>query len=188
MVQHHLHPNLPLTDIAMSLPNIHASAIARETGFSLIEVLVALLVLSIGLLGLAALQTTSLKYNTESYTRTQATLLAYDIIDRMRSNLAGVSAGNYDVSASTAASKVSAYNSCKGSAAGCGCNLTGANCSTSNLATYDLGQWYERLAASLPDASSSLATISRTSSNVVTITIKWKEHDLPNSHQWIVQL
>lgn len=158
-------------------------------GFSLIEVLVALLVLSIGLLGLAALQTTSLKYNTDSYTRTQATLLAYDIIDRMRLNLTGVSAGNYNVSTvAAAASKISAYNSCKGSAAGCGCNLTGANCSTSNLATYDLGQWYERLAASLPDASSSLATISTPSSNLVTITIQWKEHDLPKNHTWIVQL
>ncbi|HLE93281.1 MAG TPA: type IV pilus modification protein PilV, partial [Sulfuricaulis sp.] len=58
----------------------------QHRGFSLIEVLVALLVLSIGLLGLAALQTTSLQYNTGSYFRTQATFLAYDIIDRMRAN------------------------------------------------------------------------------------------------------
>ena len=43
-------------------------------GFSLLEVMVALLVLSIGLLGLAGLQTFSLKFNHQSYERTQATL------------------------------------------------------------------------------------------------------------------
>ena len=177
----------------MSLPNIHSIPIAREKGFSLIEVLVALLVLSIGLLGLAALQTTSLKYNTDSYTRTQATLLAYDIMDRMRSNLAGVSAGNYNVSASTAPAKISAYNSCKNSATGCGCDLTGANCNTSNLATYDLGKWYERLAATLPEASTNLATISTSSSGSSTqviIIIQWKDRDLltPKSHTWTAEL
>lgn len=60
-----------------------------EHGFSLLEVLVALLVLSIGLLGLAALQTTGLKLNHQSYERTQATLQAYDIIDRIRANKNG---------------------------------------------------------------------------------------------------
>ena len=58
-------------------------------GFSLIEVLVALFVLSIGLLGLAALQTTGLRFSHQSYERTQATLQAYDIIDRMRTNKSG---------------------------------------------------------------------------------------------------
>ena len=178
----------------MSPPSIHSSPTAREKGFSLIEVLVALLVLSIGLLGLAALQTTSLKYNTDSYTRTQATLLAYDIMDRMRSNLAAVSTGNYNVpSSATASSKIAAYNSCKNSATGCGCDLTGAKCSTSNLATYDLGKWYERLAATLPEASTNLATISTSSSGSstqVTIIIQWKDRDLltPKSHTWIAQL
>lgn len=177
----------------MSLPNIHLNRIARDKGFSLIEVLVALLVLSIGLLGLAALQTTSLKYNTDSYTRTQATLLAYDILDRMRSNLAAVSAGNYNVSAATAPSKISAYDSCKGSATGCGCDLAGANCSTSNLATYDLGKWYERLAATLPEASTNLATITTSSSGSstqVTIKIYWKDRDslTLKNHQWVAEL
>jgi type IV pilus assembly protein PilV len=58
-------------------------------GFTLVEALVALVVLSIGLLGVAALQFTSLKANHGSATRTQAVYLAYDIIDRMRSNPTG---------------------------------------------------------------------------------------------------
>jgi len=58
---------------------------------------VSLVVLSIGLLGLAALQLTSLKANLGSATRTQAAYLAYDIIDRMRANPTDVFAHNYDI-------------------------------------------------------------------------------------------
>ncbi len=56
----------------------------RCRGFSLMEVLVALLVLAIGLLGLAALQTQGLRFNQGAYVRSQATILAYDIMDSMR--------------------------------------------------------------------------------------------------------
>lgn len=57
-----------------------------SAGFTLIEILVTVIVLSIGLLGLAGLQATSLKFNSTAYQRSQATSLAYDIIDRMRAN------------------------------------------------------------------------------------------------------
>ncbi len=57
-------------------------------GFSLLEVLVALLVLAIGLLGLAALQARGVKFNHEAYARSQATYLAYEIMDLMRANRA----------------------------------------------------------------------------------------------------
>jgi len=58
----------------------------RERGFTLVEVLVALIVLAIGLLGLAQLQARGLKFNQDAYTRSQGTTLAYEIIDRMRAN------------------------------------------------------------------------------------------------------
>lgn len=58
----------------------------RQRGFTLVEVLVALIVLAIGLLGLAQLQARGLKFNQDAYVRSQATTLAYEIIDRMRSN------------------------------------------------------------------------------------------------------
>jgi len=61
----------------------------NQCGFTLLEVLIALLVLSIGLLGLAALQTTGLRSNQMATMRTHATQLAYDISDRMRANVAG---------------------------------------------------------------------------------------------------
>ena len=55
-----------------------------EQGTTLIEVLVAIVIISIGLLSVAALQTVSLKSNNGSYLRSQATFLAYDLADRMR--------------------------------------------------------------------------------------------------------
>lgn len=58
----------------------------NSTGFSLLEVLITIFILAIGLLGLVALQTTSLKNNHSAQHRTSAIVLAYDIIDRMRLN------------------------------------------------------------------------------------------------------
>jgi type IV pilus assembly protein PilV len=59
---------------------------SKQMGFSLLEVLISIFILAIGLLGLAALQTTSLKNNHSAQYRTTATVLTYDIIERMRLN------------------------------------------------------------------------------------------------------
>ncbi|SDG36594.1 type IV pilus assembly protein PilV [Onishia taeanensis] len=58
----------------------------RQSGVSLIEVLIALLVLGIGILGMVALQTRSLALDREAYLRSQAESLAYDLGDRIRAN------------------------------------------------------------------------------------------------------
>ena len=57
-----------------------------QTGFTLIEILVAMLILAIGMLGVAAMQLRGLQYNHDAYLRSQINLLAYDISDRMRLN------------------------------------------------------------------------------------------------------
>ncbi len=75
---------------------IHHKRIA-SSGFSLLEVMIALFVLSIGLLGLAALQSVALKSNHSAYHRSQATFLAYDVMDRMRANRNAAMAGNYNI-------------------------------------------------------------------------------------------
>ena len=56
-------------------------------GFSLIEVLVSVFVLSVGLLGLAGLQGFSLKHTNTAYYRGQAIQLTYDMADRIRANV-----------------------------------------------------------------------------------------------------
>ena len=65
-------------------------SLQRANRFSLMEVLIAMLVLAIGLLGLASLQAQSLKFNHDSYVRSQSTFLAYEMMDRMRANPAAV--------------------------------------------------------------------------------------------------
>lgn len=57
-----------------------------QRGFTLIEVLVTLVLISVGLLGIAALQLTTMRGNQESYVRSQANVLASDILDRIRAN------------------------------------------------------------------------------------------------------
>ena len=59
-------------------------------GFTLVEVLVTVVIFSVGLLGLAGLQATGIKLNHSSLIRSQATLLAYDIVDSMRANRSNV--------------------------------------------------------------------------------------------------
>ncbi len=75
----------------------------RQHGFTLLEVLIALLVLSIGLLGLAALQTTGLRSNQMASMRTLVSQFAYDITDRMRVNPSGVANDEYVIARTSAA-------------------------------------------------------------------------------------
>ena len=98
-------------------------------GFSLVEVLVALVVLTIGLLGMAGLQGYSITGSYNAHLRTQATALAQDIIDRMRTNPAEARGSTYDTDFGDA--PVSGTN----------CIGVAANCSTAQLASYDLREW-----------------------------------------------
>lgn len=105
-----------------------------QSGFSLIEVLVAALVLSIGLVGVAALQALSLQNNQSAFMRSQATALAYDLADRARANLASANSNLYNPA--TAGIKAN----CK----------TTVGCSPQDLAQHDLAEWNAAVATALP--------------------------------------
>lgn len=62
-------------------------------GFTLLEVLIALVILSIGLLGIAGLQGVGLRSSQGAYLTSQASLLAYDIADRIRANPTMIASG-----------------------------------------------------------------------------------------------
>ena len=70
----------------------------RQDGFSLIETLIAVLVLSVGLLGVAALQMNALKNNQLSLQRSQAVVMINFMLDAMRANRPDAANGNYDLS------------------------------------------------------------------------------------------
>ena len=69
----------------------------RQNGSSMIEVLVTMIIISLGLLGQAGLMALSSKANNSAFMRSQATLLAYDILERLRLNRALAVAGGFNV-------------------------------------------------------------------------------------------
>ena len=72
--------------MSMMRANGRHTTAGRMRGFTLLEVLIALVVLSFGLLGIAALQGVGLRSSQGAYLTSQAGLLAYDIADRIRAN------------------------------------------------------------------------------------------------------
>jgi len=112
-------------------------------GFTLLEVLIAMVILSIGLLGLAGLQAASLRNNQQSYLRSQAVLLANDIAERMRANLPATTTGAYDQGAGAPAIAKAACSSTVG-------------CSSADMASNDLNEWNTDVAARLPGGDASI--------------------------------
>lgn len=148
----------------MSLITCQPAKMSRQTGFTLIEILVTVIVLAIGLLGLAGLQATSLSFNSTAYQRSQATNLAYDIADRMRANVMAARAGAYNV------------NFGFGAPAG------------ANLAATDLRQWRQALMNALPGPGTGSIT---QNGNVFTISIQWDDsrgQDAPRQFDMMTEL
>lgn len=142
------------------MTSIHqkTSISGRHGGFTLIEVLVTVIVLAIGLLGLAGLQLGGLRYSYSAYQRSQATIMANDIIDRMRANPTVAGTGSYNISIGT----MPGAKSCTG---------TAANCSATDMANADLYEWKQSLAAVLPSGDGSIVN----NGSTFTITIQWDD-------------
>ena len=127
---------------------MNARSVARsgrrrlQGGVSLIEVLVALLVFGIGLLGLAALIIVSLRSTQSAYLRTQASVLAQGMSNRMRANPIGVWSGSYN---SVYPLSDSVTSSCNGSA-----------CTPAQLAQQDGSEWSQQLSAALPQPAATI--------------------------------
>ncbi len=145
------------------------AAEARPAGFTLIEVLVALLVLSIGLLGVGKLMLFSSRSTDSAYLRSQAAALSYTILDAMRANRETAVEGGYDIALTGSVSSAPACDS-------------GASCTGAQLAQHDLSDWKTRMAALLgPSAQGSVATSSVTDGSTgttvtkATVTVQWND-------------
>ena len=123
----------------------------HEHGFSLVEVLISVLVLTIGLLGIAALQANVIKYNHSAQLRSIAVYQAANMIDRMRANVAGVNAGN--------------YNNAQGIPSAPSCT----SCSSSETAAKDINAWNTDNAALLPAGQGTVTG----NGTVFTVTVRW---------------
>jgi type IV pilus assembly protein PilV len=126
----------------------------RNQGYSLIEILVSIVVISVGLLGMATLQTRGIRFSQDAYLRSIASSQAYEMLDRMRANPDGVSNGSYDFSGGMPSSAPS---------------CAASTCSSNDSALRDGFQWNQNIAALLPSGQ---GAISLAGGNY-TITISW---------------
>jgi type IV pilus assembly protein PilV len=131
------------------MPDFNRSARTLRRGGTLIEVLVSVLVLSIGLLGAAALQASAMRNNQSSYEHAQMTVLTQGMLDSMRNNLAGVTAGEYEMAGWTCAAPAGA-----------------------TLAATDIAQWIGGLQAQInPSACGRITCVARD----CTVSIQWDD-------------
>jgi type IV pilus assembly protein PilV len=128
----------------------------KQQGLTMIEVLIAMVILAIGLLGMESMQVMSLQDTGNSGYRSIGIYLANDMADRIRANKVAMDANN--------------YNSISGASLNSSC-LAAAGCSTSAMANHDKQEWLDNLAQSLPGG---LGTISR-SGDIFTVTVSWTE-------------
>jgi type IV pilus assembly protein PilV len=129
---------------------------ARQSGFSLIEVLVALIVMSVGMLGIAVLYVQGMQAGRTSLFRHHAITLAGDVADRIRANpLAGA-----------------AYAAATG--ADNGCVAGGVDCDADEMAANDIFIWQAEAADSVPNGTVTVAFDGATPPNY-TITVSWDE-------------
>jgi len=158
-----------------------------QHGATLVEVLVSVVVTSVGLLGLAGLMATTAKVNQGAYQRTQVGLAVQALVESMHVNPAAVTLGRYDgVRKKNAPVNVD----CRRHA-----------CNAASRADYDLAQFDRALGNALPDAQTSLkcdptgaVTTADVYDGVCRIEIAWSERTLakggepsPQSLVWVFQ-
>jgi type IV pilus assembly protein PilV len=143
---------------------VYASIRKKESGMTLLEALIALVVLSVGLLGMAGLQLTSMKMTNNSYYRSQATWLAYDILDRMRANFEQAANSNrYKIGLKETTSTT------------VNCAGTAADCNPAEMAQYDLHYWKTTLAAVLPAGDGEIFFEDTADGRTYTVAVQWDD-------------
>lgn len=142
----------------MSITPAHTTVLPhRQKGFGLLEVLITVVILAIGLLGLAGLQATGLKYNHSAYNRSQSSILAYDIIDRMRANQVAIA--NYVTATATEKSNC----------------MTLAGCTPFEMVQNDLFEWETVIAATFAAGTGAISVDGSGTNTTYTVEITWND-------------
>ncbi len=136
---------------------------AHESGFSMIETLITVIVVAIGLLGIAGLQITSSAYSEASLQRSHAATLARELFERMRLNPAEAKAGNYNIG-----ELPSIDTNCRGAS---------TDCTAAQMMEHDLRVWSRGVRLLLPNGAAVITTGADNGQDPVdvTITISWDQ-------------
>lgn len=148
------------------LPNYARS---KQQGFSLVEVLIALIIMSVGMLGIASLYVQSMQAGRTSLFRHNAVTLAGDIVDRIRANrTAGI-----------------VYETPAG--ADNNCIAQGATCSAPQMALQDILVWQLQATDTLPNGTVGVVFDNTVTPPTYTVTITWDEPGLP-PNTYVIQV
>lgn len=138
-----------------------------QSGFTLIEILIAMVILSVGVLGLAGLQGMSIRSSDTAYMRTAATAQIYDFAERMRSNVEGYElSGNGGDDAYAQRSGIPTYTSCN-----IVTSVPGGGCNPTQLAIRDVAMWNIENARVLPNGQ---GIVCRAGQSFI-ITVSWDQ-------------
>ncbi|WP_290870680.1 type IV pilus modification protein PilV [Aquabacterium sp.] len=142
----------------------HAQPSSR--GVSLIEVLVAILVISLGILSMGAMQAQATKYTKTSEARAMGALLAGDLADRMRANRTGFLAGNYTYTAHEQPTSTELAST--------SCNTATSTCTAAQIAAQDLLDWRSAVYHAMPSGRVHVSSRDVTA-NAVDIYLIWTD-------------
>ena len=144
----------------------------RARGMTLIETLVALVIMSVGLLGIAALHVESVKAARGATLRTKAITLAVDMAEKMRANRLGALEGDYTIDSGDMGSNHDCADDDEGGAT--------VACNPAEMADHDVWLWKQRLAnaqSGLPEGATGEITSDGAADPTFTITLAWEESD-----------
>ncbi len=161
----------------------------KQLGVGLIEVLATLLILSIGMLGIASLQATGIQAGQGASLRTSALIVVEDIVSRMKANKIGV----YNIPAA-----VSSYNTTVADAGannGCSDAIGGTVavlCNPANMARHDVFLWKTSLNNLLPTGTGQITTVVMPplANGLVNITVivTWQEKGVTKSYETVIAM
>jgi len=163
-------------------------SLQKNSGMSLIEALVALVIISIGLLGIAALQASGLKFNNMAALRSMASIEAGMMMDMMRANICGMhdaSAANAYPDCDPAVDNAFSYAGATTAtivvpgSADLYCRNPAVSCTSAQQAAADLWIWSQEVSTSLPQGAVAIVCNDApcTNNSSYTISVSWQEQE-----------
>lgn len=136
----------------------------RQEGATLIEALVSILIMSIGLLGIAGLQLNAMSYQKTSWSTHRVAEVTNDLAERIRANPTGAINGNYIYNANYATGTTATFTSNN-------CRTSGGFCSTEQIAADDVADFVLKAQSSLPQGAAQITGTPTTGFIVTTMYI-----------------
>ena len=151
-------------DIKSLLRNKLSQNPSKSSGFTLLEVLITLVIMGVGILGLASIQLQAMKFVHGAYIQSQVQILAYDMLDRLRANrVEALNTNNYSLALATSPSAP-------------GTNCATAVCTASQMAAFDVYEWREILDEHLPSGKGAISLTDVGSARFYTIEVQWLDN------------